>query len=73
MSLQLQHRKSYNDDTEEKFRLKIFMDNKHKIAKHNQLYESGQVSYKLALNKYADMLHHEFTTLNGYNKTGLNS
>lgn len=67
---QLTHRKQYASDTEEKFRMKIFMENRHKIAKHNQRYEMGLVSYKLGVNKYADMLHHEFTrTLNGFNKT----
>lgn len=46
------------------------MENRHKIAKHNQRYEQGLVTYKLGLNKYADMLHHEFAaTLNGFNKT----
>lgn len=51
--------------------MKIFMENRHKIAKHNQRYEQGLVSYQLGMNKYADMLHHEFTAvLNGFNKTG---
>jgi len=68
-SFKASHKKSYGDDTEEKFRMKIFMENKHHIAKHNQLYEQGKVTYKLALNKYADLLPHEFTALNGYNKT----
>lgn len=46
------------------------MENRHKIAKHNQRYEMGLVSYKLGINKYADMLHHEFVrTLNGFNRT----
>lgn len=46
------------------------MENSHHIAKHNQLYEQGLVSYKLKLNKWADMLHHEFIhTLNGFNRT----
>lgn len=68
--LQIQHRRKYADATEEKFRLKIFMENKHKIAKHNQQYELGLVSYKLDLNKYADLLHQEFVAkLNGFNKT----
>lgn len=68
--LQLEHKKSYESETEENFRLKIFMDNKHKIAKHNQLYEQGSISYNLKLNKYADLLHHEFVRqLNGFNKT----
>ncbi|KRT82147.1 Peptidase [Oryctes borbonicus] len=50
--------------------MKIFMENSHNIAKHNQLFERGLVSFKLKLNKWADMLHHEFThTLNGFNRT----
>jgi len=65
-----EHKKTYDSETEENFRLKIFMDNKHKIAKHNQEFEAGHVSYKLRLNQYADLLHHEFVrTLNGFNKT----
>lgn len=46
------------------------MENAHKVAKHNKLYALGHVTYKLGINKYADMLHHEFVqTLNGFNKT----
>lgn len=57
-------------DVEERFRFKIFNENRHKIAKHNQLYAAGKKSFKLGLNKYADMLHHEFKeTMNGYNNT----
>ncbi|XP_015592402.1 cathepsin L1 [Cephus cinctus] len=67
----IEHKKKYQSDVEEKFRMKIFMENRHKIAKHNAKYEMGLVSYKLKLNKYGDMLHHEFvSTLNGFNKTG---
>lgn len=66
---QLEHKKEYNSEVEERFRFKIFMENKHKIAKHNQQYERGNVSYKLGVNKYADLLHHEFLKLNGFNKT----
>lgn len=50
--------------------MKIFMENKHKIAKHNQLYQKGQISYKLAINKFGDLLHHEFVGgMNGFNRT----
>lgn len=67
---QAEHKKSYENEIEEKFRMKIFQENKHIIAKHNQRYSQGLVSYKLGINKYADMLHHEFVnTLNGYNRS----
>ena len=46
----------YKNDVEERFRMKIFMDNKHKIAKHNGNYEMKKVSYKLKMNKYGDMV-----------------
>jgi len=49
--------------------MKIFMDNKNKIAKHNQNYANGKVTFKLGINKYADLLHHEFLNLNGFNKS----
>ncbi|KAL5280908.1 hypothetical protein ACFFRR_004740 [Megaselia abdita] len=62
------HKKNYENDVEEKFRMKIFQENRLVIAKHNQKYAQGLVSFKLGVNKYSDMLHHEFiNTLNGYN------
>lgn len=68
------HKKQYGSETEEHFRMKIYMDNAHKVAKHNKMYAQGLVSYKLGLNKYSDMLHHEFVhTLNGFNKSAGNS
>lgn len=67
---QVTHKKQYESETEERFRMKIFMENAHKVAKHNKLYAQGLVSFKLGVNKYSDMLNHEFVhTLNGYNRT----
>lgn len=64
------HRKQYDNPTEDKFRMKIFMENAHKIAKHNQLYERGLKTYKVKMNIWGDMLHHEFIKLlNGFNRT----
>merc|ERR1712142_100363 len=53
--------------------MKIYMENKHKIAKHNMLFHGGQKKYHLKMNKYGDLLHHEFvSTMNGWrgNNTG---
>jgi cathepsin L len=51
-------------------RYKIYLENRHKIAKHNTRYHKKELPYKLELNKYADMLHSEFVrTLNGFNRT----
>lgn len=69
-SFKSEHSKAYNSEIEEKFRMKIYMDNKHKIAKHNSNYGKNHVSYKLMMNKYGDMLHHEFVNImNGFNKS----
>merc|ERR1712168_1610775 len=53
--------------------MKIFTENKHKIASHNKGFSQGHHTYKLRMNKYGDMLHHEFvSTMNGFrgNSTG---
>ncbi|KAG5314755.1 CATL protein, partial [Acromyrmex insinuator] len=64
------HKKIYKSSVEEGYRMKIFLDNKRKIAEHNRKYELNEVPYKLGMNKYGDMLHHEFVnTLNGFNKS----
>jgi len=61
------HGKNYSDTMEEKFRLKIYMENKAKIARHNAAAHAGQKSYFLKMNNYGDLLHHEFTgAMNGY-------
>jgi len=60
------HRKSYSE-SEEKFRMQVFLDNHHGIAQHNTRHKNGEVSYTLAMNKYGDLLHHEFVSIvNGY-------
>merc|ERR1712083_1169569 len=52
---------------EEKFRMKIWMENKAKIEKHNRHALKGRYSYHLAMNEWGDLLHHEFVaTVNGY-------
>jgi len=69
-AFKLRHGKRYNDKSEESFRLKVFMENKHLIAKHNQRAANGFKSYTLAMNKYGDLLHHEFASvMNGYIKS----
>ncbi|XP_012280998.1 cathepsin L [Orussus abietinus] len=72
-AFKIEHGKKYESETEEKFRMKIFMENRHKIAQHNVRFGKGLVPYELKINKYGDMLHHEFIkTMNGFNKTGVN-
>lgn len=66
----MEHNKTYESELEDKFRLKIYAENKHKIAKHNQRFKQGLVSFRLKQNKYGDLLHHEFVhIMNGFNRT----
>lgn len=52
---------------EESFRMKIWMENKAKIMKHNRHALQGKHSYSQAMNEWGDLLHHEFVaTLNGF-------
>lgn len=65
-----EHSKTYADQTEERLRMKIFMENKHKIAKHNMRAANGLKTYHLAMNKFGDLLHHEFVKMmNGFKRT----
>lgn len=62
-----QYAKKYETEIEDRYRMKVFMENKHKINMHNKLYERGVVSYKLSMNHYGDLFHHEFLErMNGY-------
>lgn len=56
------HGQNYTTPAEEKFRMKVFMENKAKVAKHNRRAHRGKHSYTLKMNKYGDLLHHEFVT-----------
>lgn len=50
--------------------MEIFLENQIKIIKHNERYGNGEVSYKLAMNKFGDLSHREFVArMNGFNRT----
>merc|ERR1712079_981208 len=58
---------------EEKFRMKIWMENKATIEKHNRHALNGVYSYHLAMNEFGDHLNHEFVaTMNGYKARSAN-
>jgi cathepsin L len=61
------HQKNYSSQMEEKFRMKIFMENKAKIARHNQKAHRGETTYFLKMNHFGDQLNHEvISRMNGY-------
>jgi len=59
------HGKAYSV-AEEVFRMKVFLDNRDKIAAHNARFENGEVSFNMAMNKFGDLLTHEFAALQTY-------
>ncbi|BES99537.1 cathepsin [Nesidiocoris tenuis] len=65
----IDHNKNYSSEIEERFRMKIFMENKRKIARHNVQYEKGLTKFKMAVNHLTDMLPHEFAKYNGFKRT----
>lgn len=57
------HGRNYTSAHEELLRFKIFTENSLFIARHNEKYVKGLVSYSLGINQFGDMLHHEFLQL----------
>ncbi|KAH7948251.1 hypothetical protein HPB52_019886 [Rhipicephalus sanguineus] len=49
------YQKTYGSADEELFRQKIFLDNRYMIAKHNERYARGLVSYQLKMNQFGDL------------------
>lgn len=49
------HTKQYTE-FEEKFRMKVYLENRHKIAQHNIRHARGEVSYSLAMNHFGDLV-----------------
>ena len=69
-AFKLEHGKKYPNEDEERFRQKVWMENKHTIARHNQQAANGVKTYEVAMNEFGDLLHHEFIALlNGYNSS----
>jgi len=48
--------KNYSTPIEEKFRLKIFMENKARIARHNQRAFKGEESFFMKMNHFGDQV-----------------
>ena len=53
------HGKSYDSQQEETFRMKVFVENSIRIAKHNFEFTRGLHSYTLKMNMFGDMLPYE--------------
>ncbi|XP_031628987.1 cathepsin L1-like [Contarinia nasturtii] len=54
--------KHYANETEENYRMKIYIKLKKEIDKHNELYEKGLVLFKRGVDKYSDLTDEEITS-----------
>jgi len=54
------NKKSYSI-AEDSLRKEIFIANAERIASHNRLYDMGLKTYRLGINKFADLTHQEFS------------
>lgn len=62
--------KAYETFEEEQRRFTYFIDNHEKVTQHNVAYENGDKTYKMKLNKFADMEHKEFVqAMNGFKRS----
>lgn len=59
----MKYKKNYQNQTENKIRMKIFLKNKQKIDDHNKKHVQGSVSYKMGLNKFSDQSPEELNAL----------
>jgi len=64
----LKHGKLYEGVDEEVARLRIWMETKTRVERHNQDYLKGKYTYYLGLNKLSDRLPEEKAALNGYKR-----
>lgn len=59
-TFQARNQKVYKTEAEQQLRETIFNENLQVIEEHNKKYELGLVSYKLGVNKFADLTDKEF-------------
>lgn len=52
----MEFNKTNANTIEENFRMKVFMENKYRINRHNKRYERGEVSYTMKMNQFGDMV-----------------
>lgn len=67
----LEHQKSYDGIVEERFRMKIFMENKLAVIEHNKLYAQNLTTFQMKINHLSDMLPSEIVaTMTGFRGEG---
>lgn len=64
-NFKIQHKKVYEDSSENLERMRIWIKNKRIVEAHNQKFKKGKVSYKKALNQFSDMTANELKNYAG--------
>ncbi|KAL7631758.1 UNVERIFIED_CONTAM: hypothetical protein RMT77_017939 [Armadillidium vulgare] len=64
-AFKVKYNKTYTPEEDARHH-KIFMENKLKISEHNKKFKSGEVSFTVSINQFADMLPEELSYLRGY-------
>lgn len=59
-NFKLKYHKLYKSSRDEVKRFAIFQENLQTIQKHNEKYEAGLTTYKMGVNKFADLTPQEF-------------
>jgi len=62
------HSKSFEDENVENERMLAFIAATEKVRRHNELYEQGDVTFKLDVNPIADLSWADYQKLNGYRR-----
>lgn len=58
------YQKSYANSSDEKARFVLWLNNKKIVNDHNKKFENGEVSFKMAINRFSDMSVSELQVLN---------
>ncbi|CAH0720284.1 unnamed protein product, partial [Brenthis ino] len=65
----LRYKKVYNNETENIFHKKIYVENKFNVLFHNLRYYNGKTSFRLGINKFSDMPVRQVEhAMNGYQR-----
>lgn len=68
--MQKKYNRSYTNITEEIHRHKIFIENVEKIDAHNARFDRKETSFRMTINKFADLSFDEFKYSVGYGTPG---
>ena len=63
------HGKVYSNPMEDQFRMKIYTENKFRIARHNRLAHEGHSTFFMKINRFGDFFPYEIAALHGLRRS----